>query len=85
MKVTWEAVRGAERYEVEVSREQEHRAVFTQTVTTLEAKLPVLPAGRYRWTVRAVGPTGPSDASAPRHFELVPERLKLEVKKGQWQ
>ncbi|ATB46512.1 LysM peptidoglycan-binding domain-containing protein [Corallococcus macrosporus] len=85
VKLTWAAVRGAERYEVEVSRAQEQRAVFTQTVTTLEAKLPVLPEGRYRWTVRAVGPAGPSDASAPRHFELVPERLKLEVKKGQWQ
>ncbi|WNZ64156.1 fibronectin type III domain-containing protein [Myxococcus sp. MxC21-1] len=85
MKLTWEAVRGAERYEVEVSRAQEQRAVFTQTVTSLEAKLPVLPAGSYRWTVRAVGPAGPSEPSAPRHFELVSERLKLEVKKGQWQ
>ncbi|WAM28473.1 LysM peptidoglycan-binding domain-containing protein [Myxococcus sp. NMCA1] len=85
VKLTWEAVRGAERYEVEVSRAQEQRAVFTQTVTSLEAKLPVLPAGSYRWTVRAVGPAGPSEPSAPRHFELVPERLKLEVKKGQWQ
>jgi len=85
VKLTWAAVPGAERYEVEVAREQEQRAVFTQTVTTLEAKLPVLPAGRYRWTVRALGTTGRSEPSAPRHFELVPERLKLEVKKGQWQ
>ncbi|GHG93060.1 peptidoglycan-binding protein LysM [Comamonas sp. JC664] len=85
VKLTWAAVSGAERYEVEVSREQEQRAVFTQTVTALEAKLPVLPAGRYRWTVRAQGAVGRSEPSAPRHFELVPERLKLEVKKGQWQ
>ncbi|WP_426750127.1 peptidoglycan-binding protein LysM [Myxococcus sp. Y35] len=85
VKLTWEAVSGAERYEVEVSREQEQRAVFTQTVTALEAKLPVLPAGRYRWTVRALGNAGRSEPSAARHFELVPERLKLEVKKGQWQ
>ncbi|NVJ08180.1 fibronectin type III domain-containing protein, partial [Myxococcus sp. AM001] len=85
VKLTWESVRGAERYEVEVFRAREQRAAFTQTVTHLEAKLPVLPAGSYRWTVRAVGPAGPSEPSAPRHFELVPERLKLEVKKGQWQ
>jgi hypothetical protein len=48
-------------------------------------KLPTLPAGRYRWTVRAVGPAGRSEPAPPRHFELVLERLKLEVQKGQWQ
>ncbi|MFP2930822.1 hypothetical protein ACLESO_37610 [Pyxidicoccus sp. 3LG] len=59
--------------------------VFAQAISTLEAKLPVLPAGRYRWTVRAVGATGRSEPSAARRFELVSERLKLEVQKGQWQ
>ena len=85
VKLAWAAVPGAERYEVEVSSDNEGASVFAQAVSTVEVKLPVLPAGRYRWTVRAVGPSGRSEPSATRRFELVSERLKLEVKQGQWQ
>ncbi|MFP2912117.1 peptidoglycan-binding protein LysM, partial [Pyxidicoccus sp. 3LFB2] len=85
VKLSWAAVPGAERYEVEVSRDIEGPPVFAQAVPGVEVKLPALPAGRYRWTVRAVGPAGRSEPGSPRRFELVSERLKLEVQKGQWQ
>ncbi|NTX17767.1 peptidoglycan-binding protein LysM [Myxococcus sp. CA051A] len=85
VKLTWAAVTGVERYEVEVARDTQGAAVVTQTATSPELKLPVLPAGRYWWTVRAVGASGRSEPSVVRRFELVPERLKLEVQKGQWQ
>ncbi|MCP3138399.1 LysM peptidoglycan-binding domain-containing protein [Pyxidicoccus xibeiensis] len=85
VKLAWAAVPEADRYEVEVLSDTDGTAVFVQTVSAPEAKLPVLPAGRYRWTVRAVGATGRSEPSAARRFELVSERLKLEVQKGQWQ
>jgi len=85
VKLSWAGVPGAERYEVEVSRDIEGPPVLTQAVSAVEVKLPTLPAGRYRWTVRAVGPAGRSEPAPSRHFELVLERLKLEVQKGQWQ
>ncbi|WP_338868015.1 peptidoglycan-binding protein LysM [Myxococcus stipitatus] len=85
VKLSWAAQPGADRYEVEVVRDVQGAAVHTQTATSAELQLPVLPAGRYRWTVRAVGPTGRSEPSGVRWFELAPERLKLEVQKGQWQ
>ncbi|WP_164018640.1 peptidoglycan-binding protein LysM [Pyxidicoccus trucidator] len=85
VKLSWAAVPGAERYEVEVSRDIDGPSVFAQSVSALELKLPVLPAGHYRWTVRAVGPAGRSEPGPTRRFELVSERLKLEVQKGQWQ
>ncbi len=85
VKLTWAGVPGAERYEVEVLQDIEGSPVFNQAVSTVEVKLPVLPAGRYRWTVRAVGPAGRSEPGPARRFELASERLKLEVQKGQWQ
>jgi LysM repeat protein len=85
VKLAWAAVPGAQRYEVEVSSDLEGASVFARAVSSVDVKLPVLPAGRYRWTVRAVGPAGRSEPSAPRRFELVSERLKLEVQQGQWQ
>lgn len=87
VRLAWAAVPGAERYEVEVLHDTEGTSVFPQplALAATEARLPVLPAGRYRWTVRAVGASGRSEASATRRFELVADRLKLEVQKGQWQ
>ncbi|QSQ19231.1 peptidoglycan-binding protein LysM [Pyxidicoccus parkwayensis] len=85
VKLSWAGVPGAERYEVEVLRDMEGTPVFVQAVSAVEVKLPVLPAGRYRWTVRAVGAAGKSEPGPVRRFELVSERLKLEVQKGQWQ
>ncbi|MCP3103763.1 peptidoglycan-binding protein LysM [Myxococcus sp. K15C18031901] len=85
VKLVWAAVAGAERYEVEVLRDAQPTPVLAQASTAPELKLPLLPAGRYRWTVRAVGGAGRSERSAPRLFELAPDKLKLEVQKGQWQ
>ncbi|WP_163867387.1 peptidoglycan-binding protein LysM [Myxococcus eversor] len=85
VKLTWAAVPGVERYEVEVARDLEGAAVVTQTTTTPEVTMPALAAGRYWWTVRAVGGAGRSEPSAVRRFELVPERLPINVKKGPWQ
>ncbi|MFY2558251.1 peptidoglycan-binding protein LysM [Corallococcus terminator] len=85
VKLTWAAVPGVERYEVEVARDSAGATVVTQTTTTPEVTLPVLPAGRYWWTVRAVGASGRSEPSAVRRFELVPARLSINVKKGPWQ
>ncbi|NVJ28071.1 peptidoglycan-binding protein LysM, partial [Myxococcus sp. AM011] len=85
VKLTWAAVPGVERYEVEVARDSEGAAVVTQTTTTPEVTMPALAAGRYWWTVRAVGGAGRSEPSAVRRFELVPERLPINVKKGPWQ
>jgi LysM repeat protein len=87
VRLAWAAVPGAERYEVEVMNDAEGAPELAQTLTlsATEAKLPVLPAGRYRWTVRALGPAGRSEASPTRRFELVVDRLKLEVQTGKWQ
>lgn len=85
VKLTWAAVPGGERYEVEVTRDSGGAAVVTQTTTAPEVTLPVLSAGRYRWTVRAVGASGRSEPSAARRFELVPSGLSINVKKGPWQ
>lgn len=86
VKLAWAAVPGAERYEVEVMND-EGSSVLAQPVTlaATEAKLPLLPAGHYRWTVRAVGASGRSEASPARRFELVVDKLKLEVQTGKWQ
>jgi hypothetical protein len=87
VKLAWAAVPGAERYEVEVVNEAEGTPAMAQPVilSATETKLPALPAGRYRWTVRALGPEGRSEASPTRRFELVVDRLKLEVQTGKWQ
>ncbi|MCP3167676.1 peptidoglycan-binding protein LysM [Myxococcus qinghaiensis] len=85
VKLTWAAVSGVERYEVEVTRESGGAAIVTQTTTAPELRLPLLPAGRYAWTVRAVGAAGRSEPSAVRRFELVPADLPINVKTGPWQ
>ncbi|MFY1829171.1 peptidoglycan-binding protein LysM [Myxococcus fulvus] len=85
VKLSWAAQQGVERYEVEVARDAPGASVLTLTPTAAEVKLPPLPAGRYWWTVRAVGASGRSEPSGARRFELVPESIPLEVQKGPWQ
>lgn len=86
ISVAWEPVAGASHYLVEllaVDPAGEKRLTFK--VDRAEARLPLLPAGRYVWSVRALGPMGSqSDRSPPRTFELAPEALKLEVQGTQW-
>ncbi len=74
----WSAVTGARKYEVEVLPAKGEP--LRLSVSTAQAKLPALPAGPYRWRVRAVGQDVKSEASTMRHFELVDGSLKLEVK-----
>jgi hypothetical protein len=86
VKLAWAAVPGAERYEVEVMNDEGASALAQPvTLAATEARLPALPAGRYRWTVRAVGASSRSEASPARRFELVVDKLKLEVQTGKWQ
>jgi len=83
--LAWNAVKGAKEYEVEVHPSKGEPV--RMNVNTVQAKLPALPPGSYRWTVRAVGQDAKSEASAARQFELVDaSRLKLEVNgKPKWQ
>lgn len=81
--LSWKAVEGARAYEVEVQPTGSGSPV-RMVVNTVRAQLPRLPAGRYRWTVRAVGQDAKSETSAARYFELVDESLKLEVKDSDW-
>lgn len=80
--LTWRAVAGAKQYEVEVLPAQGEP--LRQIVPATQWQLPALPAGRYRWTVRALGENQKSDASAERLFELVEDRVKLQVGEPSW-
>lgn len=81
--LSWRAVEGALEYEVEVQPTASGSPV-RMVVNTARARLPPLPAGRYRWTVRAVRQDAKSETSAARYFELVDGSLKLEVKDSDW-
>jgi hypothetical protein len=80
--LTWNAVAGAKGYEVEVLPPE--GAPLRSTVTTAQWKLPMLPAGRYRWTVRALSDSQKSSASTERLFEITEDKVALEVGKTSW-
>lgn len=80
--LTWSPVAGARSYEVEVLPPQGEP--LRRTLTATQWQLPLLPAGRYRWTVRAVGESHKSNASAERLFELAEDKVKIEVGKTDW-
>jgi hypothetical protein len=82
VKLSWNAVAGAKQYEVEVLPAQGEP--LRNTVATTQWQLPPLPAGRYRWVVRAVSESQKSDASAERLFELVEDRVMLQVGEPDW-
>jgi hypothetical protein len=81
--LTWTAVAGAKGYEVEVVPAEGQP--LRSTVTTAQWKLPMLPAGRYRWTVRAVTDSQKSSASSERLFELIEDKVSLQVGNTKWQ
>src|SRR5262249_36584952 len=55
------------------------------SVEKTEARISSLQAGRYTWSVRALGAGGEqSDRSPQRTFELAPDALKLEGKGTNW-
>lgn len=78
----WSTVAGAKGYEVEVLPPQGEP--LRNTLTATQWELPLLPAGSYRWTVRAVGESHKSNASAERLFELIEDKVKIEVGKTDW-
>jgi len=82
VRLSWYGVTGARQYEVEVlpTRGQPLR----HTLNATQWQLPPLPAGRYRWVVRAVGESQKSDASAERIFELIEDRVMLHVGDTDW-
>jgi len=80
--LTWTTVAGAKGYEVEVLPPE--GSTLRRTVTTPQWQLPMLPAGRYRWTVRALSDSQKSSASAERLFELTEDKVALEVGKTDW-
>lgn len=82
VRLSWQAVTGARQYEVEVVPHQ--GLPLRTTLTTTQWQLPPLPAGRYRWVVRAVNESQKSDASTERIFELIEDRLMLRVGDTDW-
>ena len=80
--LTWSAVAGAREYEVEVQPAE--GSALRHTVNATQWQLPPLPAGRYRWTVRALSGSQQSTASAEHLFELAEDQVKLQVGKPTW-
>ncbi len=86
VKLTWKRISGARGYTVELAPEGDATAepVVLQAPTN-ELKLPPLPAGRYRWTVKARGDASLlSAASEARAFQLEADTLKLDVRGTGW-
>ncbi|MDC0709523.1 LysM peptidoglycan-binding domain-containing protein [Stigmatella sp. ncwal1] len=83
--LSWTAVQGATGYGVEVLSAQ-GEPVHQKTVAAPQQllELPPLPAGRYRWTVRALGEGQKPATSSERLFELVEDAVKLRVGSPAW-
>jgi hypothetical protein len=81
VRFAWKPVPDAVGYVLELAGPRKHTVRTAQPVVTV----PALPAGKYRWTVRAVAPDGSLGPSATRAVQLVPGRIKLEVKETPWQ
>jgi hypothetical protein len=84
--LSWELVPGAASYEVwVVALERSGAEALSLQVEKGEAQLPPVPAGKYAWSVRALGRSGEiSDRSAQRKFDLSSDALKLEVRGTSW-
>ena len=82
VRLTWYPVSGAKKYEVEV--QPARGEPLRTTVATTQWQLPPLPSGRYRWVVRALGESQKSDASAERFFELIEDKVTLQVGGTDW-
>ena len=82
IRFAWKAVPDATGYVLELAGPKR-----TQTLRTAQpvVNIPALPAGKYRWTVRAVMGDGSLGPPSTRSVQLVPGRIKLEVKETPWQ
>lgn len=81
VRFAWKPVPEATGYVLELAGARSQSIRTSQPVVTV----PGLPAGKYRWTVRAVQGDGTLGAPASRAVQLVPGRIKLEVKEAPWQ
>jgi LysM repeat protein len=82
VKLRWEKVTGAERYEVVVTSAS--GPAFNATVKQAWVVVPPMPPGTYEWTVRAIAAGGIASEKVARRFELKPKGLKLEVHETKW-
>jgi hypothetical protein len=80
--LSWTAVAGAKEYEVEVLPTD--GSPLRRTLTGTQWQLPLLPAGHYRWTVRALSENQKSNASTGHLFELTEDKVKLQVGEPSW-
>ena len=81
VRFAWKPVPDATGYVLDLAGPKSQSIRTTQPVVTL----PGLPAGKYRWTVRALLPNGTLGPGSTRGVQLVPGRIKLEVKETPWQ
>jgi hypothetical protein len=83
--LSWTAVQGASRYEVEVLS-AEGAAIHHSTIAAAQQQLelPPLPPGRYRWTVRSLSEGQKPAPASERLFELVEDAVKLQVGSPAW-
>lgn len=81
VRFAWKPVPDAVGYVLELAGPRKQTLRTTQPLVTV----PGLPAGKYRWSVRAVLSDGSLGPSATRAVQLVPGRIKLEVKETPWQ
>jgi LysM repeat protein len=82
--LAWQAVEGAEGYEVELVPARGEKRVLTATAAQLKV---ALPAGAYRWSVRAMARDHHSESSAARVFEVTeasPKAINLQVQPSKW-
>ncbi len=82
--MTWQAVEGAEGYEVELVPTRGERRVLSASGPQLKV---ALPAGTYRWSVRALARDVRSESSPELGFEVeeaAARSINLQVQPQQW-
>jgi hypothetical protein len=82
--LAWKAVEGATGYEVELVPVRGEKRVLTANAAQLKV---ALPAGAYRWSVRALAREARSEASPEHGFEVAEapaKSIKLEVQPSKW-
>jgi hypothetical protein len=81
VRFAWKPVPDATGYVFELAGPRARSLRTGQPTLTL----PSLPAGSYRWTVRALLSDGSLGPPSARTVQLVPSRIRLEVKEAPWQ
>jgi hypothetical protein len=81
VRFAWKPVPDATGYVFELAGPRARSLRTGQPTLTL----PSLPAGSYRWTVRALLSDGSLGPPSTRTVQLVPSRIRLEVKEAPWQ